>query len=211
MCMEVKNSIIWGNVGGQIWFAVVVYSDVEGGWSGLGNIDEDPCFVEPGKWVDVNDPNIIVEPNDPNAIWIDGDYHLKSEGWRWDVIHEPPRWGYDYVTSRCIDAGNPGSTLDEELLSIPGDPCNVYGENLRINMGAYGGTAEASMPPYDWALLSDITNDGITDFVDFAYLADMYTDQDDELPADFDRDGDIDYDDLSLLVDNWLGQTTWYE
>ena len=190
-------------------------------YPGLGNIEVDPCFVKPGRWVDVNDPNIAVEPNDPNAIWIDGDYHLKSEGWRWDVIHEPPRWGYDYVTSRCIDAGNPGSTLDEELLSIPGDPCNVYGGNLRINMGAYGGTAEASMPPYawalladltnDWALLSDITNDGITDFVDFAYLADMYTDQDDELPADFDRDGDIDYDDLSLLVDNWLGQTTWYE
>ena len=44
------------------------------------------------------------------------------------------------------------------------------GTNLRINMEAYGGTAEASMPPYDWALLSDITNDGTVDFVDFAHI-----------------------------------------
>ena len=210
---RINNSIIWDNWSSSLfpYLSRTLYSCVQGSWPGLGNIDADPCFIKPGKWVDVNDPNIIVEPNDPNAIWIDGDYHLKSEGWRWDTKFSPPRWGYDYVTSRCIDAGNPGSTLDEELLSIPGDPCNVYGENLRINMGAYGGTAEASMPPYDWALLSDITNDGVVDFIDFAHLADLYTDQDDELPADFDRDGDVDYDDLSLLVDDWLKQTTWHE
>jgi len=83
------------------------------------------------------------------------------------------------------------------------------GENLRINMGAYGGTTEASMPPYDWALLSDVTNDGIVDFVDFAHLADIYTDQDDELPADFDRDGDVDYGDLHLLTEDWLKETIW--
>ena len=176
-----------------------------------GNIQADPCFVEPGEWVDVNDPNVVVEPNDPNAVWVDGDYHLKSQGRRWDNKFTPPRWKYDYVTSRCIDAGNPGSTLDEELLSIPGDPCNVYGGNLRINMGAYGGTAEASMPPYDWALLSDITIDGITDFIDFGHLAALYTDEDEQLPADFDRDGDVDYADVLLLTEDWLKQTTWHE
>ncbi len=208
----VSNCIIWANSEPAVGLppsANHTCMQVGYPYPGLGNIEVDPCFVKPGRWVDVNDPNIAVEPNDPNAMWVDGDYHLKSEGWRWDVIPDPPRWRYDYVTSRCIDAGNPGSTLDEELLSIPGDPCNVYGGNLRINMGAYGGTAEASMPPYDWALLSDITNDGIVNFVDFAHLADIYTDQDDELPADFDRDGDIDYDDLHLLTEDWLKQTGW--
>jgi parallel beta-helix repeat protein len=210
----VVNCIIWGNSGDHIYGMIhpnVAYCNVQGGWPGLGNIDVDPCFVEVGKWVDANDPNIIVEPNEPNAVWIDGDYHLKSQGWRLDTRFAPPRWGYDYVTSRCIDAGNPGSPLGGELLTIPPDPGHVWGENLRINMGAYGGTVKASMPPYDWALLSDITNDGVVDFVDFAHLANMYTDQDDGLPADFDRNGDVDYDDLGLLAEDWLKQTTWHE
>jgi predicted outer membrane repeat protein len=41
-----------------------------------GNICADPCFVDMGSWVDVNDPNIIVEPNDPNALWLGGDYRI---------------------------------------------------------------------------------------------------------------------------------------
>ena len=96
-------------------------------------------------------------------------------------------------------------------MSVPDDPCNIWGENIRINMGAYGGTAEASMPPYDWALLSDITNDGTVDFVDFAHLADIYLEYGQQLPADFDRDGDVDKADLRLLAEDWLKQTTWHE
>jgi hypothetical protein len=60
----------------------VRHTDVESGqaevWAwppealdwGPGNIDADPCFVEPGRWVDVNDPNTVAEPNDPNAVWV---------------------------------------------------------------------------------------------------------------------------------------------
>jgi hypothetical protein len=143
-------------------------------------------------------------------VWIDGDYHLKSQGWYWHAGRKVWTWDEE-VTSRCIDAGNPGSPLGEELLTIPEDPDNDWGENLRINMGAYGGTAEASMPPYGWALLSDITNDGTVDFVDFAHLADIYLEQDERLPADFDRDGDVNYPDLRLLTEDWLKQTAWYE
>jgi len=214
--VELSNCILWDG-GDEISnnddsTIIITYSNVQGNWAGLGNIDADPCFVEPGQWVDVNDSNIIVEPNDPNAFWIDGDYHLKSEGWRWteELIHDS-HWYYDFMTSRCIDAGNPGSPLADELLSIPGYPDNPYGENIRINMGAYGGTAEASMPPYDWALLSDITNDGTVDFVDFAHVADVFTDQGDELPGDFDRDGDVNYADLFLLTEDWLRETIWHE
>ena len=29
---------------------VVAYSDVQGGWSGIGNLDADPHFVNPGRW-----------------------------------------------------------------------------------------------------------------------------------------------------------------
>ena len=40
-------------------------------------------------------------------------------------------------------------------------------------------------------------------------LADIYLEQDEQLPADFDRDGDVDYADLSLLTKDWLKQTSW--
>jgi L-ascorbate metabolism protein UlaG (beta-lactamase superfamily) len=111
------------------------YSNVEGGWPGEGNIDADPLFADPGYWADVNDPNIVVGPNDPNAVWVDGDYHLKSQAGRWDPVGES--WVNDDVTSPCIDAGDPNSPVGDEP-----EP-----NGARINMGAYGGTAEASKSP----------------------------------------------------------------
>ena len=45
----VTNSIIYGNTGTDISgdAITVTYSDIEGGYSGSGNIDADPCFVNP--------------------------------------------------------------------------------------------------------------------------------------------------------------------
>jgi len=59
-----------------------------------------------------------------------GDYHLRSQGGSW----RSGTWVYDSITSPCVDAGSPASAMGEEP--------NPRG--LRINMGAYGGTAEAS-------------------------------------------------------------------
>ena len=148
-----KNSIVWGNTaprGGEISVEnsgtlSITYSNVAGGRPGTdvpggctlnwgeGNIDTDPLFFEPGYWADVNDPNIVVEPDDPNAVWIDGDYHLKSEAGRWKPYDKD--WILDDVTSPCIDRGDPNSPIGDEP-----DP-----NGDRINMGAYGGTPEASM------------------------------------------------------------------
>jgi len=113
----------------------VTYSNVPGGWPGEGNIDADPLFAAPGLWADANDPNVTVEPNDPNAVWIDGNYHLKSQAGRWDPAGKS--WVIDDVTSPCIDAGDPNSPVGDEPEPNGG----------RINMGAYGGTAEASKSP----------------------------------------------------------------
>jgi hypothetical protein len=206
------------DMGSTVW---VDYSDVQGGeadvyvepgdvlYWGYGNIDVDPCFVEPGKWVDANDPNIVVEANDPNAVWLDGDYHLKSEGWYWNT--DANEWDWDEVTSRCIDAGNPGSPLGDEALTLDVDPLNRLGQNLRINMGAYGGTAEASMPPYYWALLADLDNDGTVNFVDVGHYVEYWLEAGNELPADLDRDGTVDLTDYALLGQDYLLQTSWHE
>jgi hypothetical protein len=142
--IELLNCILWEN-GLQpmiLWnqsTADFNFCDIQGGWPDEGNIDVDPCFVEPGYWADVNDPNIAVvlgtsykELIDPNVIWVDGDYHLKSQAGRWDPVSKS--WVVDVVTSPCIDAGDPNNPIGSEPFPNGG----------RINMGAYGGTAEAS-------------------------------------------------------------------
>jgi len=205
----VTNCILWGNSPQQIAEeyssgTFVTYSNVQGGWLGLGNISADPCFAEAGYWADVNDPDIIVEWDDPNAIWVDGDYHLKSEGWRWYADRNT--WAWDDVTSPCIDAGNPGSPLGDEPLSVPADPNNDWGVNIRINMGAYGGTAEASIPPHGWTIRTDYNNDGIVNFTDFA----CWSKNDAHTPTEPHGHLNPDPIDLALLADRWLEQTTWF-
>lgn len=203
----VSNCILWDNIAPtqpQIDSSTTVtYSNVQGGWPGLGNIQVNPRFVDPGYWDDNETPT---DTNDD--FWVDGNYHLKSAGWRWDSVRK--RWHYDVATSRCIDAGNPGSSLAGEILAVPDDPNNIWGQNLRINMGAYGGTAEASIPPYDWALLSDINNNGTVDFIDWAWFASLWLQSGDESFADFNRDSSVDINDLDLLTSDWMNYTTWH-
>jgi len=146
--VEFVNCIVWGGAN-EIWnndgsLINIAYCNIQSGQAGVydpceaviwgeGNIDEDPLFADPGYWADVNDPDIITEPNDPNVVWIDGDYHLKSKAGRYDPNSES--WVADDVTSPCIDAGDPNMPVGDEPFPNGG----------RINMGAYGGTREASM------------------------------------------------------------------
>ncbi|MBN2180672.1 MAG: protease inhibitor I42 family protein, partial [Sedimentisphaerales bacterium] len=70
--------------------------------------------------------------NTYDDFWVDGDYHLKSETGRWNP--DTQTWVTDDVTSPCIDAGDPNSQVGDE----------PFPNGIRINMGAYGGTTEAS-------------------------------------------------------------------
>jgi len=165
--LGISNCIFWGSpkqIYDQDQRAQVYCSAVQGGWPGGGNIDADPCFVDPGLWVSADDPNQIAEPNDPNAVWVDGDYHLKSQAGRWDPATAD--WVQDNVTSPCIDGGNPMSAIRNERFPNGG----------RINMGAYGGTMEASKsyfgsPVCETVIAGDINGDCKVDFIDFAIMA----------------------------------------
>jgi len=110
------NCIVWTDSGSEIFGpAVITYSNVQGGWQGQGNIDVDPCFVSLGYWADANDPNITVDPRDPNAVWVNGDYHL--------LPHSP-----------CINAGDPNYIAEPNETDLDGKPRVIAG---RIDMGAY--------------------------------------------------------------------------
>jgi hypothetical protein len=122
---DISNCIFWNNSEADLFQCEARYSCIEDGDQGEGNISVNPLFVDADN----------------------GDYHLMSEGWRWNGSQLGT---YDDFTSFCIDAGDPSSPLGEEPMSAPRDPDNIYGINLCINMGAYGGTCQASIAPPFW-------------------------------------------------------------
>jgi predicted outer membrane repeat protein len=140
---KISNSIIWDNSDFELdGSAMVSYSNIQGGWQGIGNIDVDPLFADTEN----------------------GDYHLKSQAGRWDP--KTNEWVKDDVTSPCIDAGDPSSPIMYEPFPNGG----------RINMGAYGGTLEASKsyfgePTCETIVAGDINGDCKVNLEDFAIMA----------------------------------------
>jgi hypothetical protein len=84
-------------------------------------------------------------------------YHLRSKRGRHWPAHDV--WVLDNVTSPCIDGGDPN--------------VNPYNERMpnggRINMGAYGNTAYASLS--EWPIAEDNNRDGVVNMLDIARLA----------------------------------------
>ncbi|MFA5422550.1 MAG: hypothetical protein WC374_01670 [Phycisphaerae bacterium] len=112
--------------------------------------------------------------------------------------YEQGSWVYDDVTSPCIDAGDPNSDWTNEF----------WPHGKRINMGAYGGTVQASMSPLQIGNPADFDNDDYVNFYDFAHLAGYWPTEQVLLEVDIDRDGIVDANDLALFADNWLWADT---
>jgi len=156
----IANCIIWQNKARYtdsqiIDCSVPSYSCIQD-WQGegIGNITTDPLFTDATN----------------------GDYHLKSQAGRWEPSENPkseirnPKlmegsWVKDDVTSPCIDAGDPKNPIGYEPFPNGGI----------INMGAYGGTAEASKsyfgkPVCETIVAGDINGDCKVDFWDLALM-----------------------------------------
>ncbi len=174
--VTIRNCILWDNT--ALWGDAlylfdnssvdITYSDIEGGqvsvhaasgssvnW-GTGIIEDYPNFAVDGYW-DWGD-------------WIDGDYHLRSTVGRYDTASQT--WVNDVADSPCIDAGGP---LDD--IGVEPNPNGGI-----INIGAYGGTAEASKssavgvpicinPP-----VFDTNDDCKIDLIDFVNIATEWLD-----------------------------------
>ncbi len=172
------HCIVWGgDIVAPSGHGVIAasYCDVQGGYPGHGNIDMDPLFVRPGHWVDAQDPNVTAGPNDPNAVWLLGDYHLQSQAGHWDRASRS--WVCDGLTSPCIDAGDFGRPTGFEPSPNGG----------MVNLGAYGGTAEASKsyfggPVCETRIPGDLNGDCQVDNTD-AILASQNWRQDPFAPA----------------------------
>jgi hypothetical protein len=135
--VTVNSSILWNNGPVQILATgssdpQVEFCNIAGGWSDVGNISSDPLFVAPGAWANPNDLGVPAGRDDADAVWIDGDYHLKSETGRRNT--NTPDWHSDNIASPSIDAGDPRLSTGDE----PEPNGGV------INQGVYGGTLHAS-------------------------------------------------------------------
>jgi hypothetical protein len=181
----VTNSVIWENTsakGREISVEdaastlTISYSNVAGGQIGVnveggcvldwgeGNIDADPLFARLGYWDDKG------TRSPPDDVWVGDDLRLKSQAGRWDT--ESQVWIQDEVTSPCIDAGDPMNPINLEPFPNGGF----------VNMGAHGGTPEASKtyfgePICDTIIAGDINGDGQVNRVDLEIMELHWTDE----------------------------------
>jgi parallel beta-helix repeat protein len=191
--LTLDNSILWGNhanQGGQLAIdvlsysssAVVRYSDLQGGQTAVydpnhvliwasGNISGDPCFVS----------------FDSNGNSETYDFHLQSVYGRWD--RNIRAWVADANTSPCIDGGDPNSDWS-------GEP---WPNGKRINMGIYGGTAQASKNGNP----ADFNVDNIVDLTDLFAMSEQWL-IGQQCIEDLNADKDVNYDDFVIFAENWL-------
>jgi len=169
---------VYGNAGG----------DYEGwAWPGEGDISVDPCFAALGYW---SDP--CGTPADTtDDVWVGGDYHLQSGAGRWDPSQN--EWIYDVNTSQCIDAGDPNSDWTAEL----------WPHGKRINMGAYGGTPEASMSLLKWGNIADLNTDNFVGYRDMILFTSKWPFEKVLLAEDLNRDGFVNFIDFAIFAENW--------
>jgi predicted outer membrane repeat protein len=157
-----NNSIIRNGQDSSIWN------------TSLSNLKINYCDIQNGR-------NSIYDPNgklvwgqgniDKDPLFADsnnGDFHLKSEAGRFDPKMQS--WVIDAVTSPCIDAGDPNRLIGYEPFPNGG----------KINMGAYGGTAQASKSYFGKPLCETI------------------------IAGDINGDCRVDSNDLLILMNHWL-------
>jgi len=111
----ITNSIFWDNepfdIAGSL---TITYSDIEGGYGGEGNIDQDPLFVdqdnsdfrltENSPCIDTGDPD---SPNDPDASRSDMGALFYNQG-NVRVFVVPDEYG---TIQEAIDAADVGDTV----------------------------------------------------------------------------------------------------
>ena len=178
--ITIRNSILWDNSPNQIstygtYKGLVSCCDVQGGWPGPG----------PGG----KPPNM-----DENPLFADPaneDYHLKSQVGRWDPNQN--EWVTDANTSSCIDLGATSSDWAAEL----------WPHGKRINIGAFGGTPQASLSLSDAGNIADLNNDDKVNSGDLKLFTNEWQNEQLLLSEDFNRNGFVDFDDFAIFGLQW--------
>ena len=133
--------------------------------------------------------------NDPRFVDpFEYDLHLMSQAGRWNPISQS--WQSDVLTSPCVDTANPASSWSQEL----------WPHGQRANMGAYGGTSQASFSTSNAGNLADLNHSGTVDLEDFCIMVNGWILSRPLLAQDVNRDGSVNTIDFAILCDNWSWQ-----
>jgi len=151
--VTITNSILWANWDAEIFImtgsVTVSYSDVQGGWTGMGNIDSNPLFVSPysggfhlqptSPCIDAGDPASSLDPDGTIADM--GAYYFHQ-------VVLPPNAdftadttiGYTPLTVNLTDLSTQGSGVIDEWYWDFGDGNNSTlqdPDNEFFNRGSY--------------------------------------------------------------------------
>lgn len=153
-----KNSIVWGNNLQQVCTAAtsnltVSYCNVQGGWEGIGNINQNPDFIDvqdrnyhlsqDSPCVDMGDPEF-----EPFPFEVDIDGRLRKVGVRVDM-------GADEIKNLLADMDEDGSVDTEEL--------SMLAEGWLMNC-----------EEQEWKWFQDLNQDGKINLEDYDIFARNY-------------------------------------
>lgn len=152
--IKIKNTIVYGNNHGGSQIVTTPATTVH------------YCDVQ-GGWTGTGVGNFDSDPLFGDIT--NGDYHVMSMAGRWDPVRET--WIQDAASSPCIDAGDPADSIGDE----------PFGCGDRINIGAYGGTAQAGKTARCVGgddglgkLTGDLNRDCVVNITDMAMLASQW-------------------------------------
>ncbi len=171
--IQIQNSIIWANDGPAPALSLndtgaqITYSDIQGGWDGMGNINVDPVFMDPlnGNYnltmgsmcIDAGNPDAGTDPDGTRAD-MGAFFFWQEPMWKKLVL---PNVNAEPGSEVLVDirATHPGLVSADLFFTIPS---NVFtpAENF-VRWHVFQGT-EAAQPEVFWTITGDTVKISIT-------------------------------------------------
>ena len=243
---NLTNCIFWGNdaidLGDQIYNddatcdINVTFCDVNGGWPGNENINEDPCFFD---------------VSDLNGLWAENASY-DSSTFQSTLTDYSANWVVNGLAGKFVNPDTPNQYLqffivsndantikvwsDVESIAGDGDTYHIFDYHLSsdsncIDRGDPDFNPDANMTDIDgerrvvdgdangteivdmgadeyYRSPADFNSDGIVNFFDYALFANFWQTTSDVYDL-IDDNNYIDYNDLDRFCEDWLWQRAW--
>ena len=186
--LTLTNCILWGNFADEGPQIAVQQT---------GSLSVTYCCIQGNEMDIYTDAAVTLEfggniGDDPCfADDANSDWHLKSTTGRWDANNNV--WLIDGQNSPCIDTGDPNSDWTMEL----------WPHGKRINIGAFGGTPQASMSTSTAGNIADLNHNGSVFWTDLKILTGKWPEIELLLAEDLNRDGIVNSKDYAIFANNW--------